>query len=253
MTKDEHLIEFLTRLQKCGDYASSWRLFTQSVAELGFTQSLLGLAMPSDSDEDTTVITFTNYAPEFIAAYEELGGLKNDSTFQWIIRTDEILHWNDPSNFNLITNNEVPIEELSQDFHLCYGATIPLKTQHSGNFSGIGLSATNISQQEYERDIKHNLDLATAMSHILEMHLNQFKSHQMLEDEAVYSEMQPLLHLEQETIRWLSHGYSIREIADKKMFKSVESINLYIKKAKQKLQVRTRDQLIARAVLLDLV
>ncbi len=72
-------------------------------------------------------------------------------------------------------------------------------------------------------------------------------------DGSAHSEMHALNPLEQEAIRWLSNGYSIKEIADKKLFKSVESINLYIKSAKQKLQVRSRDQLIARAVLLGLV
>jgi DNA-binding CsgD family transcriptional regulator len=144
------------------------------------------------------------------------------------------------------------MEELSLDFNICNGATIQLKTRYTRSSSYIGLSATDSTQREYERDVIRNFDLALSLSHILEMHLSQFEPYQML-DSATHSAMQPLHALEQETIRWLSHGCSIREIADKKMYKSVESINLYIKRAKQKLQVRTRDQLIARAVLLGLV
>ncbi|MCW8919157.1 MAG: LuxR family transcriptional regulator [Gammaproteobacteria bacterium] len=253
MTKDDHLIEFLTRLQGCGDYDSSWRLFTQVVAELGFTQNALCLFIPGEILDESANIVLTNYHPDFVAAYEEQGGLQNDSTLQWITSTDQILYWSDPENLTLVRKKHLPIEELSQDFNILNGASFPLKTRYSGSIHCIGLSATDSRKNEYERDVKRNLDLAIAMSRLLEMHLYQFELHQMLEDEAAYSEMQPLHPLEQETIRWLSNGYSIKEVADKKMFKSIESINLYIKKAKQKLQVRTRDQLIARAVLLGLV
>lgn len=59
----------------------------------------------------------------------------------------------------------------------------------------------------------------------------------------------PILKLEeQQTLQWLSQGLTIKDIANNKMYKSVESINLYIRSAKDKLNAQTRDQLIAIAV-----
>lgn len=53
---------------------------------------------------------------------------------------------------------------------------------------------------------------------------------------------------EQQTLQWLAQGLTIKNIANNKMHKSVESINLYIRSAKDKLNAQTRDQLIAIAV-----
>ena len=251
MIKDYQLIEFLTRLRDCGDYESSWQLYTQAVSELGFTHNGYML-MPNGPAENGTMLAFSNYQPEFISAYVELGGAENDDTVQWIQATDEICHWSNPTQRSLCSEKYLPLEELSQDFNVLNGVTIPMKPRHNTSTSLMGLSATNSSQQEYERDVIPHLDLAMAMTQILEMHFHQFEPHQMMEG-ATYCELQALSPLEQETIRWLSSGCSIKEVADKKLFKSIESVNIYIKNAKQKLQVRTRDQLIACAVLLGLV
>jgi len=56
-----------------------------------------------------------------------------------------------------------------------------------------------------------------------------------------------------ETLRWLVQGYSINEIANEKLFKSVAMVNKYVRQAKDKLNARSRDQLIATAVLLELL
>lgn len=53
---------------------------------------------------------------------------------------------------------------------------------------------------------------------------------------------------EKRTLELLSQGFTIKDIADVKMHKSVESINLYIRSAKDKLNAKTRDQLIALAI-----
>lgn len=55
------------------------------------------------------------------------------------------------------------------------------------------------------------------------------------------------------TIHWLANGFSIRQIAEDKIYKSVESVNLYIKSAKKKLNSRTRDQMIAKAMAIGVI
>jgi len=251
MTKDDQLIEFLNRLKDCEDYKSSWQLYTQAVSKLGFTQNAY-VFIPNEQDEIGTGIALSNYDPGFISTYIEFGGLQSDDTVQWSQLTGNICHWSNPAHRFLHSNHYTPLEELSKDFNVCNGVTIPMKTRYKKSCGTIGLSATDSSRQEYEHDVIQHLDLTIALTHILEMHLHQFEPHQMLEC-INQSDLHTLHPLEQETILWLSNGYSIKEVADKKMFKSVESINLYIKKAKIKLQVRSRDQLIARAILLGLV
>ncbi|MCW8919158.1 MAG: LuxR C-terminal-related transcriptional regulator [Gammaproteobacteria bacterium] len=249
MTNDSLLIEFLTRLQSCNDRESSWRLYTRAISDLGYTQNTYGYIADHESNCE---IILSNYNAEFVASYMAIGGTHSDDTIEWAQTTGEVCHWLNPTHRSLDKKEYLPLEELSQDFNVCNGATIQLKTRYTRSSSYLGLSATDSSQREYERDVIRNFDLALSLSHILEMHLSQFEPYQML-DRATHSALQPLRPLEQETIRWLCHGLTISEIADKKMFKSVESINLYIKEAKQKLQVRNRDQLIARAVVLGLV
>ena len=58
---------------------------------------------------------------------------------------------------------------------------------------------------------------------------------------------------ELETLRWLVKGYSINEIANEKLFKSVAMVNKYVRQAKNKLNARSRDQLIATAVMMGLL
>lgn len=53
---------------------------------------------------------------------------------------------------------------------------------------------------------------------------------------------------EKEVIQWLIDGYKIQEIAEKKMFRSQESVNLYIRSAKSKLGASNLAQLAVKAL-----
>lgn len=66
------------------------------------------------------------------------------------------------------------------------------------------------------------------------------------------TQSQALTSLERQTIYYLASGYSIRETATV-LNRSPESTNLYIKSAKQKLDARSLDHLVALAVSAGLI
>ncbi|MFT6899169.1 MAG: DNA-binding CsgD family transcriptional regulator [Paraglaciecola sp.] len=59
--------------------------------------------------------------------------------------------------------------------------------------------------------------------------------------------LNPLKEDEFKVVKLLCHGYRLDEIAGL-IFKTRDSVNLYIKNAKNHLSVQTRDQLVAVAV-----
>jgi len=202
---------------------------------------------------DSNYIALSDYRESFLEAYEEAGGAEADVTVLWSQNENTPLIWNDPINMKM----ELPekfhkVEQISADFDIQYGFTLPIHTGTEGFWGSFGLSASGMKEKDFLRDVLPFKDLLIAISTVFDMHIRQISGNHVLEQSTV-STLEALTPMEIETLKWLAEGYSIKQISDEKLHRSIDSVNIYIRNAKKKLNARTRDQLIAKALILRLI
>lgn len=247
MLQDRIFVDFVLNLQTCASVQDSYALFSKTLKQFGITETVYAMVLGSKD-----YLGLSDYRPDFIEAYEAVGGVASDFTVQWSRSNEQTLVWDNTRNADILTQAQYELERVSVDFNIESGFTLPVHTGVKGYWGTIGLSATGVERREFRRDILPLQKLMEAISSVFDMHIRQFSGDQVLALNN-FGTLQRLAPAEKETLKWLAEGYSIKQIADEKLYRSVDSINLYIRGAKQKLKARNRDQLIARALILKLI
>jgi len=248
---ENRLLDFITRLNGTDSFVTAWQVYSEELASVGINQSLYGFSIMLDGKRTHDDFLFlSNYSEGFLREYNGNQMGEHDVMVDWCEQYDTPLEWNS-TPFNL-TKEQKALEELSADYQVMNGFSIPLKLLHGQSWGGVGLSATGISRKEFEADIKPHYEYIQLIVQTFHMFVQKFprftEAHS--DDDHVLT---ALTKNEIETLRWLTHGYSIDEIAHKKLFRSVPMVNKYINRAKQKLNAKNRDQLIAKAIILGLL
>ncbi len=248
---DKMLIDFITGLNQCESFEEAWKLYQKVISEQGITQSLYGITLtPSDKRGEEDFLYHTNYSDGFMREYDDNQLSEYDVLVDWCQQRLEPYEWN-TLDFNLTKQQQV-LEELSNDYQIQWGYTIPLRLLLGDAWGGVGLCAVGISKKEFEKDVKPNYEYIQLITHTFHSFVQRFP--RFTEELTNYDHVIGRLNTNEiETLKWLIHGLSIKEIANKKLFKSVDMVNKYINSAKNKLNAINRDQLIAKAMILGLV
>lgn len=248
MLQDRVIVDFIIQLQSCATAQQSYCRYAETLGGFGINESIYAILL-GDSD----YIALSDYRQNFLEAYKDAGGAEADVTVFWSQQRNTPQVWNDPINQRM----ELPekfhkVEQISADFDIQYGFTLPIHTGVEGFWGSCGLSASGIKKQTFLQDVLPFKDLLIAISTIFDMHVRQVSGNHILEQSTV-STLEALTPMEIETLKWLAEGYSIKQISDEKLHRSIDSVNIYIRNAKKKLNARTRDQLIAKALILRLI
>lgn len=252
---DNIICDFIAKLTRSNTAQQSWLVFLDAIEPLGFNSAFYGLSFLDEQQQVPSGLYLSNYQPQFQVAYDELEGAHgavNDVVVRWCTEMDQPLEWQSAQHLALQTPQNRIIDDLAADFGMNYGVAIPIRSNSSLYTGGIGICAEGVNKKTYDSDIAINVPLAIELSNLFHAHLFQLKNSNLLKMD-IRTTMQPFTNNELDTIKWLASGCSIKEIADSKLHKSAESVNLYIKSAKDKMQVKTRDQMIARAVIIGLI
>ncbi len=249
---DNQIIDFQTQLFQCKSFDESWQLYLEEMERCGFAHLLYGYTLFTDNESDPSSFDFsvTNYYQAFLSDYVAVDGIGNDASVDWALDHDEPGEWSLEENIAKLTPTQKLVDEVSRDHGIVYGYTIPVRLP-SGNLGGVGCSATDIQKKEFKQDIAPKIGYITVITNLFHLHTLQFP--RLLQNAVLGEDGEPLTEKEQEVIKWLAHGYKIQQIAEQKMFRSQESVNLYIRKAKNKLQAPNVAQLVAKAMVLRLI
>jgi DNA-binding CsgD family transcriptional regulator len=246
--------DFITGIKQCGTIDQSWAYFLKTINKLGFDSAMYILTFEGRKN-NYSGIYLSNYNASFLNEYDKLlfaTGDIHDVAVSWCLNNDDVIEWESDLFSSLQTKENKIFDDLAADYNMAHGLSIPIRSRSHIYNGGIGLCAENVSSKVFKNDIRYNIPIAYHFGNILHDHLNKLEQNFMLINGS-RTNVTNLSILEIETLKWLVAGFTIKQISDEKMYKSIESINKYIHSAKIKLNVRTRDQLIARAMILGVI
>jgi len=246
--------DFVDTLNQCENTEQSWVVFLRFIKQLGFNSAFYGLSFPSHKD-NLPGIYLSNYNDDFLTEYDRLSGAFddfNDTALQWCFDHDVPLEWSSDTHLALQTPQSASVDYLANDFGMTYGVSIPIRSRSHLYIAGAGVCAEGVNKKTYDNEIAINIPTLVRLTNLYHAYLNNTE-HRSLFMPNVRTSMNRVTELELETIKLLAAGLTIKEIADKRLFKSIESVNLYIRAAKKKLQVKTSAQLVARAMVLGII
>jgi DNA-binding CsgD family transcriptional regulator len=250
-----HIIEdFITGISQCETIDKSWNYFLKNIKKFGFDSAMYILAF-EDSKNDFSGMYLSNYNPLFLEEYDKMlfaSGEVHDVAVTWCLNNDEILEWESELFLSQQTKENKKFDDLAADYNMGHGLSLPIRSRRHIYTGGIGLCAEDVGTKAFQNDIRHNIPLVCHFGNILHEHINKLETTYMLSDN-IRTNFENLSVQEVETLKWLVSGFTIKQIANEKVHRSVESINKYIHSAKIKLNVRTRDQLIARAIIMGII
>jgi len=249
---DRRQIDFLTQLQDANSFEACWSVLQSELKKLGFKHSMYGFCTGTTSPDTFHAISISNYPESFMESYEKLGGALYDETVQWCLTQDQPLCWSNDEALSDLSSESALIEELSASYGIRCGYSIPFPSITLGTKAGIGVSATQVSVNEFDRDIAPSFDYVKLICAFFETYAARFPLYHAATKQKYYP-LEKLSQKEIEILRWLANGLRVQTIADQKIYRSTESINKYIASAKTKLKARTQAQLIAKAYILGIV
>lgn len=246
---DYRLVDLYSQLSHASSIEQAWELYFREMEKMGFQHGLYGLVM-HHLVEDSSQFVLSNYSESFSLEYENLGGPEADATAIWCLKNDGYIKWNSPVAMKLlegIPKDTTAIEELSESYGIRNGLSLSMRQPKFGQYGGVGLSATGIRDKEFDRDIYHYRDYIVQASCLFETFAERHLKTGVMAD-LERDKGQAITPSEFEVLRWLAAGFKLQEIADEKVYRSIDSINLYVRSLKKKMNARTVDQLVAKAV-----
>jgi len=244
-------LDFINSLKYCRDINQSWHAFLIHIEKLGFDSAFYGkLFSPHTQSQASAYLS--SYQETFLDAYDSLNSTHGkiiDTAAQWCFYNDNVLHWNSREHQAIATPENKVIDELSLDFNMEFGLSIPIRSSMA--ITGFGVCAKGVNKKTYDNEIVINIPTVVNLAHIFHSHINNLNGQDFLSNSR--STMKQLTTYEREIVKGLAAGETLQKISDDRIFKSISSTNKYIKSAKAKLQVTTKTQLVARSFILGLI
>lgn len=267
---NDSIQQFILDISHCNSFEACWKLYTETVKKYGILHVGYGILPTLNSDLNESIV-HTTYPDEMIDYYLQNDGLVNDymirsnvmlnDSFVWITEEKKRKQWIEhncadwesegidfPGQFDL--NKSEDVLAVIRDFKIENGLCFSFGRDTTS--SGVSLSATNMSCAHFKEYVLPYQNDLKVISQLFHQFSSQFSRNISLKGAKSIGVL-PLTQSEIDTIKWLAHGFSLQAIADQKLFRSIESVNGYVRNAKVKLNANSRDQLIASAIILGII
>jgi LuxR family quorum-sensing system transcriptional regulator CciR len=234
--------DFLTRLEEARTVDSIRSTYLEFCESLGFSDALVWF-LRQGHDPD-----FVTSLPDWWHGYYvEVGMAEHDylnhhcqnslSTFRYNFEAD-------PDRYTLDRVATEVISEARHNFDMRTGLAIPVHSVDRSWSGGINIG-TSMKEEERDRVLHEHLD---------SIHLASVLTHYRLQE--IYAEEKrrkiSLSVREKEVLLWLSKGLSTARIADRLGIADV-TVTMHLTNARRKLDARTREQALAKAIVLKLI
>lgn len=237
-----------------------WERYIAAMNDIGFSDICLVTKVSSGNDK-YSIECISNISDEFIQQYSgkvqtaECSFSQNCFTstkpMLWLPKGESLSASSDIKTTNM---NTLPAPELFKKLRLSCGIVLPINIINSKAENYVLISVADVSNDngQFEKMVRQHLEFVVNASRLMYLGVNTSIG-QLVYSQYGCRSVEALTHNETQTLKWLSNGCSIDEISSQKIYKSRDSVNIYIKNAKRKLQVKSRDQLIAKSMMLGLI
>lgn len=164
--------------------------------------------------------------------------LDNDLSTEHCIYEKSSLIWHEEPNWDYITEAQKRGWLISDELGFQVGVTIPTVALSLDGLGGTGLCAGELSPVEFEKMWADKQGIIMQILGLLDMRMREQHLSQVI----------GLSPREQETLKWLATGLRPDQIAYRLNI-GYRTIDKYINGAKRKLNARTRDQAVAKALI----
>lgn len=247
--------DLLMTLLQAPDAQACQDVFLAAMADTGLDH---GMVISSNSRAESLgcFTYYSNHSPQFLSDYNAEGGLLSDCTLWMAIahshralsegRASPLMDWRSTDAFAQQNQHRLPdafsaIEQVAADHGVMMGFSYVFANSPSplgGSNWGIGLSATGLSEQVFERDI---LPLQQKIHEAVLMLEAALQRHRP--DSMPQWQIQALSQREQDIMRWLAEGLRISDIALNRLGVSEATINKDLRRLKDRLNIRTLEEL----------
>lgn len=240
------LASFVESLQDIQDAEQYWNTCHQAFEQLGVKSVCYGF-IPFSSEVKEVGLTDsmflkTTHVQEW-QNMMKLNGYESELSSELVVEEFKTLIWHDHSQWINATEEQIQTANIEREMGMHTGITIPISDPiFSFSTSGIGLNIPEITENEFDRYWQAN-----------ETNLNQIAC--LLEQGISKQHGKILVNLsgrEKDCLSYLAIGLRPDEIAFR-LGISTKTLETHIYNAKKKLKARTRDNAVAKALIMGLI
>ena len=237
------LSEDLSRSSNCDEF---WDRIMQELQRYGVTSVFYGAASSRkemlEQGYHSTLFMRSNHPEGYFEALGSVEFLDNDLSVEHVVHNSFPIFWHEEPDFSQFTAQQKDDWFISNDFGMEVGVTVATASFSARNLGGFGLCMAGLGANEFQRLWRSEEANIQQILGMLDVGMRQ----QHL------SSIIGLAPREIEVLKWLANGLRPHEIADRLNI-GYRTVDKYIAGFKRKLDARTRDHAVAKALLLGIV
>lgn len=243
------LSELIEGIRSARSLEDAWSVLQTQCCRLGFSMARYGLSTSADTSnfkQDVLIVGDQDWG-EFGDIYEKENLVRVDPTVRHCMTSTSILTWcnlADEIDYETLTAPEIRLEELSMDFGLNNGLSIPLR-----NLSGVGRGGLTL-QGDPNESAERFAKLVAEKSLPLRQMAEAF--HCSLHRPLLLTEDKLLSPRERECLLWTACGLQAQQIADK-LGTHTKTVEKQLCSARTRLGAYTTTQAVVKAIILGLL
>ena len=232
--------------EACKASGAYWPHCHQALEQYGVT-SICHLSLPFKQEANLRGVSQaalfkTSHPKEWQSAVGQQS-LDYDLSVELITTGTQVVFWHEIRHGQSFSKIQHQLNEAELDLGMNVGVSVMARQfEASGGITGVGLCFADMKPEEFRRIWAEHADRITDTTRLLDAGLI---------DNGL-SEVIGLAPRECEVLCYLAAGYRVADIA-KALHKSPKTIEKYVDSAKLKLKASTRDNAIAKALVLNLL
>ncbi len=223
-----------------------WDKISSALAPYGVTSMFYGaIASKTEAKQGTKTknMVLKGDHPQEFADYFGLDNLvDNCKTLEHALKETTPCIWHDERYWADATPEQWKQAFIEREMGLYFGFTLPTTYFQAGNYGAHGISMAELDPNEFKKIWSEKHSEITGILGVMDADMRQNYLGQIVK----------LSPREKEMLEWLSAGLNPQQIADHLKI-STSTIDKYIVGAKKKLNARTRDHAVTKALLLNII
>jgi DNA-binding CsgD family transcriptional regulator len=223
-----------------------WDRISSALAPYGVTSMFYGaIASKAEAQLGTktkNMILKGDHPQEYVDHFGLDNLVDNCKTFEHALKETTPCIWHDERYWDDSTPEQWKQALIEREMGLYFGFTLPTTYFQADNFGAHGISMAELDEKEFRKIWSEKHSEITRILGVMDTGMRQNYLGQIVK----------LSPREKETLEWLSAGLTPQQIADYLNI-STSTIDKYIVGAKKKLNARTRDHAVTKALLLNII
>ena len=248
--ESQALIELSEDLKLINDIDLFWGRITDELANFGVTSLMYG-AIASKLEAKTkgineAIFIKTNHPQLYFEGLDDkadLGNvLDNDLSVEHCVNSSLPMIWHEEPDWVIATKKQKQDWFASDELGFQVGITVPTTALNLNGIGGTGLCAGELNPEEFDQMWLEKNTYIMQILGLLDAGMR----------EQYFKEIIGLSPREAEVLVWLANGFRPEQIAHRLNI-GYRTVDKYINNAKRKLNAKTRDQAVAKALIFNAI